>query len=634
MGRWPWREVLAALVAMVALLATWAVARGAVDESGAGLVNSVAGLLAALVVLAATVRAGRRHQRDSSHIALSGEVRRALIDKVRSRWVGASDGSVANDHGKLAQDLHLGYIEVRLKALSTTGTEDVGLTVQEAWTRSGHGLVLLGELGAGKSVQLLMLAKNLMADAESSPEAGVPVVVGLSNCALREQKRPERLSERDLFEEWLSAEVSAQYRVPRGSVTDWIQQGRLIPILDGFDEVAEDQRARIFNGLTAWLLDPVRPVAAWALGSRLHEFAAQDADFRAFKTVHAYWTVPPLRGDEGMRFLASLSPKDGDAWHSVLLAVRAGTELQQLGEDDAGTDLDLLSTPLGLTLVADAYLDVEMPDGAPMDLLDQGLDWDRLWTRYVERRYRMSHAEPGGASTTSPRYSLEDTRRWLGNMASGRLGLRGGVDVVQLPIPPHPSQWQLIAEVARNPFIVFGGLLGAGILWSITFAPFGALVAWREWAPGIAVVVALTMAVICLITIVISGLAYDEVAGVAWLAVVELFGLPGLLAMSFGWSWPGEPLARRLSARSTTSMSMESSSITRTFASTRFRSMGGTGRDHWSVFGGASRRYVCRRCLGGDGHRGSRRIPIHLDRRRTREWPTCALPLATGGVRV
>ena len=61
-----------------------------------------------------------------------------------------------------------------------------------------------------------------------------------------------------------------------------------------------------------------------------------------------------------------------------------------------------------------------------------------------------------------------------------------------------------------------------------------------------AVLVALTLAALALIAIGVSNFVYDEIYGVAWFAVVGLMGLPGLMIISLGWSWPGDALAESI----------------------------------------------------------------------------------------
>ena len=354
------------------------------------------------------------------------------------------------------------------------------LTVGEAWERSEHGMVVLGELGAGKSVQLLLLAKALLLNADRDRHMGVPIIIGLADCELQQPKRGEKKSNLELFEEWISTYVSSRFRIPKGSVPLWMVGGQLIPILDGLDEVGAPQLRQVFEGLRGWLTNPARPVAAWALGSRIDEYVDLDPNFKALGKSHVYWRVKPLDDADRVRFLESLDPSEASSWGPVIQAMRDRADKPQ--PDPRVDGLGPLGTPLGLTTAVEAYAGSRADDGRgrPADLLSERPDWDRMWTRYVERSFSMSHADPGDHAGVPERYSLDDARRLLGNMASGRLGLRGAIDIVQVPIPRHPSQWELVSDAARRPFLVMGGLVSASLLWVLLFAPFGAILGWRR----------------------------------------------------------------------------------------------------------------------------------------------------------
>lgn len=87
-------------------------------------------------------------------------------------------------------------------------------------------LLILGEPGSGKTTSLLELAAVLINRTKHDPKVRVPIVLNLSSW----QKQQS-------LEEWIAAELSAKYRVPKSIARVWLTQGYLVPLLDGLDEV-------------------------------------------------------------------------------------------------------------------------------------------------------------------------------------------------------------------------------------------------------------------------------------------------------------------------------------------------------------------------------------------------------------
>ncbi|MER7764506.1 hypothetical protein [Streptomyces sp. NPDC097619] len=110
-----------------------------------------------------------------------------------------------------------------------TGTSDV----HELYRRYDE-LVVLGKPGLGKTVQLARLAHRMAVDFLEAPEDDgshdIPVLLSLDTY----RGQP--------IEEWL---VAAMREYASGAlVRTWLEQHRLVPVLDGLDEVPEGDRAR------------------------------------------------------------------------------------------------------------------------------------------------------------------------------------------------------------------------------------------------------------------------------------------------------------------------------------------------------------------------------------------------------
>src|SRR5690606_22452070 len=86
--------------------------------------------------------------------------------------------------------------------------------------------------GGGKTTALLALARELVEVARADPGASVPVVLNLSSF------RPDRVS----MMAWIEEEVATKYSLPKAAARRWIEQGGLMLLLDGLDEILPDRR--------------------------------------------------------------------------------------------------------------------------------------------------------------------------------------------------------------------------------------------------------------------------------------------------------------------------------------------------------------------------------------------------------
>jgi hypothetical protein len=107
-----------------------------------------------------------------------------------------------------------------------------GISVCAVFDQMDKALLILGGPGAGKTTLLLELARDLLDRAEQDPEQPLPVVFNLSSWAIR--RRP--------LDEWLVDELRKLYVVPRNLGQAWVEGEQVLPLLDGLDEVAPEDR--------------------------------------------------------------------------------------------------------------------------------------------------------------------------------------------------------------------------------------------------------------------------------------------------------------------------------------------------------------------------------------------------------
>jgi hypothetical protein len=109
---------------------------------------------------------------------------------------------------------------------------------------AGRRLLLLGEAGAGKTTSLLGLAQRLLdTDSEPGPpQAPIPVVLHLGSW------RPDAAG----FAAWMCTEINRRYRVPLDRARRWLGEQRLLPLLDGLDELPRELQAPCVDAIQTW----------------------------------------------------------------------------------------------------------------------------------------------------------------------------------------------------------------------------------------------------------------------------------------------------------------------------------------------------------------------------------------------
>ncbi|OQW88270.1 MAG: hypothetical protein BWK78_08405, partial [Thiotrichaceae bacterium IS1] len=105
-------------------------------------------------------------------------------------------------------------------------------------------LLILGDPGAGKTVTLLELARDLIASAQNDTSQPIPVIFNLSTWVESQKKG---------LVEWLVEQFDLWYRIPKKISSAWLQQQRLFLLLDGLDEVKAKYRASCIAAINAFV---------------------------------------------------------------------------------------------------------------------------------------------------------------------------------------------------------------------------------------------------------------------------------------------------------------------------------------------------------------------------------------------
>jgi hypothetical protein len=304
-------------------------------------------------------------------------------------------------------------------------------------------VVVVGAPGSGKTVLCARFAHELLLADTSS----VPFVLQISSWDAKEK-----------ISDWIIGSLLQEYAFLGRKVAEGLITHKLVlPILDGLDEIAENQQAYFLRAVDG--SPSVRD--AFILTCRTEEF-------------HRANSLRALRGATVVRML----PMEAESVAEYLLEAIAGQELHRwepvlarLVESPEGPLATTLANPLMLFLMLASY---ENPGTDPAELLDKGT-FDtaeritgRLLDIFVPRMFepRLPY-EQDDANAPAVEWRRDQAERWLTFLASD-LRRRGTRNL---------AWWELHDAVPRPVFVAVGMLLGgfgAGMLsWVMFGVAFG-----------------------------------------------------------------------------------------------------------------------------------------------------------------
>lgn len=140
------------------------------------------------------------------------------------------------------------------------------LATRSLFRDAGEQLLVLGEPATGKTIALLVLLRELLAECTEDGERPIPVPFTLDSWA--QEQRP--------LGDWMVAQLSEKFGVVKADAARYVLKDyrRIIPFLDGLDEVREDARAACVQAINAYSADP--RVAGVVVSSRYREYVALD----------------------------------------------------------------------------------------------------------------------------------------------------------------------------------------------------------------------------------------------------------------------------------------------------------------------------------------------------------------------
>jgi len=200
----------------------------------------------------------------------------------------------------------------RAEAFIAYNSDEVAGTMTQTFRDARGRLLLIGAPGAGKTTLMLQLVLDLL---DSEPDA-LPVLLNLATWS----------SEYITLEAWLKKILPAELGVSEKYSQEIMQQGRLILLFDGFDEIREDARADCLEAIGRYGEDANRQ---FIISSRIGEYKAVAKD----APVHWQIEVGPLSIKQLETELNRLWEQENQPEARALLqAIQKDTLLRQSAE--------------------------------------------------------------------------------------------------------------------------------------------------------------------------------------------------------------------------------------------------------------------------------------------------------------
>jgi GTPase SAR1 family protein/MFS family permease len=242
-------------------------------------------------------------------------------------------------------------------------------------------LLILGAPGAGKTIMLLKLAEQLVKRAKANPDHPIPVLLNLSSW--KEDKQS--------IKDWMVADLKPKYGVRKDIAEKWIEQGVILPLLDGLDELDAARQEKCVEKINEFL-HPETWSRELVVCSRLEEYQHYPTNLGLNGSI----ILKPLTTAQIQEYV--LKTKGENLWNSI----KHDSDLMELAQ-----------TPLFLNIIIVASQEIHFEHWNQFKSSEKrrGYLFDAYIQRMLKRPYKEKREE-------KPKpYKDKDTVYWLGWLA-------------------------------------------------------------------------------------------------------------------------------------------------------------------------------------------------------------------------
>lgn len=365
---------------------------------GTGLV--IAGAVVTLVAWrlkqrAAATEPARSDQVPRAAQELQAVVREQWLHETQARSLGDPDPMPVcwrlSDPAMMDHDEHIASTGLRCAGRS----DRIPALTDQFRTFRRRRLVITGSPGSGKTTLAVQLLLQLLEGWQ--PGEPVPVLFSLASWDPHTQPR---------VQDWLADQLAQAYPKLRAFGSDTAQkladQGRLLPVLDGLDEIPPERRGEVIARLNASL----HPDSGLIVTSRTVEYT-ETVHTGVVLTAAAVIQLDPLTTSEAASYLEDRLPRrPGESWLAVLTALRGGT---------AGALAEVVASPLGLWLLRAVCIEGRRD---PQSLIDPGHYPDAAAIQHHLLEELIPAAFRSRPPLPTRHHDPDQVRRWLTTLAS------------------------------------------------------------------------------------------------------------------------------------------------------------------------------------------------------------------------
>ncbi|MBD1887688.1 NACHT domain-containing protein [Microcoleus vaginatus] len=307
--------------------------------------------------------------------------RQSLLEQVESFWIKGVLEKALHKRKRLKLDLEIRADAVQrffhsADELPTSHNQSLEwLTSINVFEQMGTGrtLLILGEPGSGKTIELLNLAKRLIERTKNDLSRPIPVVFNLSSWT----------SKRQSIADWLVEELQDHYRTKKSLGKKLVKQEELLLLLDGLDNVREKYRNDCVRALNQFLED--HSTTEMVVCSRWEEYKKLSERLKLRSAI----------------YIRPITPENIDSYLDVVGSPLAG--LKTVLKQDKKLE-EFAQSPLILNVMSWAYHGYSATE-VLNELSSADQRRQRLFDTYIKRMFDRKELRPI--------YSSKQTERWL-----------------------------------------------------------------------------------------------------------------------------------------------------------------------------------------------------------------------------